>query len=176
MWKLVASFLLFVLVGCAGSKNLALLKSSANDLNFVFTGRIDQQSYRNIIDVINAHPHQKITIHANSNGGYIDGILEAMDAIHQHGQVIWNVSQYDKCVSACAVLGMSAKHINGKLSFHSVYTRYDAKSYKLLGNNDEIQQRLIGFGYDAQLIKQIFLSINIYRSIEFLNGKITVIN
>ena len=176
MWKLIHGFLLVLLIGCASSNNLALLKSATNDLNFTFSGRIDRESYRNLIEVINSYPNQHITIHANSNGGYIDGILDAMDAIHEHGKVTWSVTSYHQCVSACAVLGMSAQQINGKLSFHSVYTQYNSKTYKLLGNNDEIQQRLIDFGYDPQLVKQIFLSINIYRSLEFFNGKIKQVN
>ena len=176
MWKLINCLILILLTGCVGLKQIALLKTTPNQLNFTFSGRIDQESYRHIIEIINTYPNQAIVINANSNGGYIDGILEAMDAIHKHGNISWNVSNYDRCLSACAVLGMSAKTINGKLSFHSTYTRYDSKTFKLLVNNNEIQERLISFGYDPQLVKQIFLSINIYRSIEFMHGEITQVN
>ena len=164
-----------VLSGCADHGNRALL-SSVNHNVYSFQGPINSASYQNIIDILKANVDQLVIINANSNGGYIDGILEAMDAIHNHGQVTWNIKSYDACVSACAVLGMSAKNINGKLNFHSVYTRYNSKSYKLLGNNEEIQNRLIQFGYDAQLVKQFFKSVNIYRSIEFKDGKIIQIN
>ena len=174
MFKLLV-IIMFALSGCTDQGHLALL-NSVNQNVYSFQGRIDSISYQNIINILKINADLPVIINANSNGGYIDGILDAMDAIHNHGQVTWNVKSYDACVSACAVLGMSAKNINGKLNFHSVYTRYDSKSYKLLGNNDEIQTRLIQFGYDTQLVKQFFKSINIYRSIEFKDGKIIQIN
>lgn len=169
-------FLIIILVGllygCASPKKIAGLQPHSTDGSFIFSGSINNDTYDAIIATLNQFPNQEIIITVNSNGGYIDGILEAMDAIRDHGQVTWTVPNYNQCLSACAVLGMAAHNINGILGFHSTYTKYRSQSFKLLGNNEEIKSRLVSYGYDSSLVNQMFQSVNIFRSIEFKNGKI----
>lgn len=173
-FKKLSSYLIFLcLISCAGGGYYATPKY-LYDNYYSLTGRMDEKSYDAIIELIKNKPTQSIKILANSRGGYVAGILDAMDAIHKHGRVSWDVSAGSVCQSACAVLALSASKINGELDFHSVYGQYNKDKYMMLGNNDEIKNKLISFGYSQDLISKLFGSINIYKTLKFQDGVLSL--
>lgn len=161
---------LVILISCAGSNQYYAIPKHLNDNSYDLRGRIDEKTYIAIVENLKIHPKQRIKYIVNSSGGYVAGIIDAMDAIHQHGQVEWEVPPDNVCQSACALLALSASKINGSLDFHSVYGRYKEDKYIMLGNNQEIKNKLISFGYPENLLISLFDSINIYKKLEFKNG------
>ncbi len=168
--KFYISLLLLALISCAGSNQYYATPKLIYENSYELRGRIDEKTYIAIVENLKTHPKQHVKYLVNSSGGYVAGILEAMDAIHQHGQVEWEVLPGNICQSACALLAMSSKKINGNLDFHSVYSRYREDKYMMLGNNEEIKNKLMSFGYPENLIFSLFDSINIYKKLEFKNG------
>lgn len=159
-------FLLFLIAACASIQPSFEYKEG----DYYLDGDLTSESYRQLIELLAQNQGVPITIHARSNGGKVAGIENAMDAIHQHGQVYWKVARHSKCYSACALLGLSSSKIDGTLYFHSVYSSYKDVTYKLMAKNNGIRTRLISYGYDEALVSQLFSSINIYTKLKFNEG------
>ncbi len=138
---------------------------------YYLSGEISSNTYRSLIEVLNKNKGSTIYVLANSNGGWIAGIDEAMDAIRQHGQVNWEVSEHNICYSACALLGIAAKRINGTLQFHSLSASYKDSRYIMAGKNEELVEKIISYGYERELAEKLLNSVNIFTKVTFKDGK-----
>jgi len=163
---LLPIFFLVGLISCA-ENNSAVKYNEAND-KYYLSGDLNLHSYESIVNVLNQNQGKKITFIVNSLGGYVSGIEDAMDAIHRHGQVSWIVQR--NCYSACALLGISASHIDGTLYFHSINADYGNTSYASLVRNERITNKIISFGYNQSMAKKLLSSINIQIKLEFIDG------
>lgn len=159
---------MLVLAACAQAPKV--LHYDATRQVYHLDGDMDANSYQEIVDLLNHNLGREVTIVARSNGGRLVGLEGAMDAIRAHGQVHWIVPSSSHCYSACAVLGLSSARVDGALYFHSIFSSYKSTTYQLLGRNESIMNRLISYGYDKNMIEQLFKSVNIYKKLEFKNG------
>lgn len=168
MKRLLFLIFLFTLVSCAQPSKV--LRYDETNQVYHLNGDLDSNSYQEIADLLGQNKGKKITIIARSNGGRLVGLEGAMDAIHAHGQVYWNVPGNSHCYSACAVLGLSAAKIDGALHFHSIFSSYKSTTFQLRGRNHSVISRLISYGYDQDLVESLFQSVNIYKKLQFKNG------
>lgn len=106
----------------------------------------------------------------DSNGGRINGLEKAMDAIRSHGKVNWVVPEKNGCYSACALLGIAASKIDGTLYFHSPSSAYKNKDYMLAGRNQEIINRIVSYGYEQYMVERLLYSVNIFTKLKFIDG------
>lgn len=168
---ILCALLLAQLTGCAADhgKN-GLAKYSQKNDTYYFYGDIDSNSYQSIIDVLNQNKNKQVKFVVDSNGGWIDGLEPAMDAIRSHGNVYWVVPQNNGCYSACALLGISAAKIDGTLYFHSPSSAYKNKDFMLAGRNDEIIKKIVSYGYDQYMVERLLNSVNIYTKLKFNDG------
>lgn len=159
------------LAGCAADngKNGLVKYNHENDTHY-FYGDIDSNSYKSIIDVINQNKNKQVKFVVDSNGGWIDGLEPAMNAIRSHGNVYWVVPENNGCYSACALLGISAAKIDGTLYFHSPSSAYKNKDFMLAGRNDEIIKKIVSYGYDQYMVERLLNSVNIYTKLKFNDG------
>jgi|GEM_PF-2682957 len=168
MIKALLFTFLFVLVGCAQPSKV--LRYDEASQFYYLNGDLDSNSYEEIASLLAQNKGKKVTIIARSNGGRLVGLEAAMDAIHAHGQVHWKVPNNAYCYSACAVLGLSSSKIDGTLNFHSIFSSYKSTTFQLRGRNDSVISRLISYGYDKNLVEQLFQSVNIYKKLQFKDG------
>ena len=166
MKKIFYLLFLFVVAGCADNQS-AVKYNQTNDRHYL-SGDLNAHSYESIIQVLNQNQNKKVTFVVDSLGGYVSGIEDAMDAIHAHGQVNWIVR--NRCYSACALLGISASHIDGTLYFHSVNAEYGKTTYASLGRNERIIKRIVSYGYSQSMANKLLSSINIQTKLEFNDG------
>jgi len=156
------------MVGCAQSPKV--LRYDTVSQVYRLNGDLDSNSYQEIANVLAQNKNNPVTIVAKSNGGRLAGLEGAMDAIRAHGKVYWIVPSYSHCYSACAVLGLSASKIDGALYFHSIFSSYKNTTFQLMGRNESVMNRLISYGYDKNMIEQLFKSVNIYKKLQFKEG------
>ncbi len=168
---LLCALLASLLAGCAADhgKN-GLARYSAKNDTYYFYGDIDINSYQSIIEVLNQNKNKQVKFVVDSNGGWIDGLEHAMDAIRSHGNVYWVIPEGNGCYSACALLGISAAKIDGTLYFHSPSSAYKNKDFMLAGRNDEIIKKIVSYGYDQYMVERLLNSVNIYTKLKFSDG------
>ena len=161
------------LLGCAEntSKGGLARYNQSKDI-YYFYGDIDSNSYQSIIEVLNQNPNKEVKFVVDSNGGRINGLERAMDAIRSHGKVHWVVPENNGCYSACALLGISASKIDGTLYFHSPSSAYKNADYMLAGRNEVIIKRIVSYGYDQYMVERLLYSVNIYTKLKFKDGVI----
>lgn len=156
------------MAGCAQSSKV--LRYDTVSQVYYLNGDLDSNSYQEIAEVLARNQNNPVTIVARSNGGKLVGLEGAMDAIRTHGKVYWIVPNYSHCYSACAVLGLTAAKIDGVLYFHSIFSSYKNTTFQLMGRNESVMNRLISYGYDKNMIEQLFKSVNIYKKLQFKDG------
>ena len=163
--------LLYSLYGCAEntSKTGLAIHNQANN-TYYFYGDIDSKSYESIIQILDQNKNKEVRFVVNSNGGRINGLEKAMDAIRSHGKVHWLVPEKNGCYSACALLGIAAWKIDGILYFHSPSSAYKNKDYMLAGRNEEIINRLVSYGYEQYMVERLLYSVNIFTKLRFIDG------
>lgn len=83
-------------------------------------GNFDKDSYDKIKTALDSTQNKPTIIYAESFGGYADDIIKTADAIHNHGNVTWIVKEGSFCMSACAMVALGAKKIDGILHFHAI--------------------------------------------------------
>ena len=159
---------LIALTGCADTG--AVMKRQSSDNTYYLHGDVDANSYKSIIDVLSKNQRKPVTFVVDSNGGWITGIENAMDAMRAHGQVHWIVPENGGCYSACALLGISAAKIDGTLNFHSPSSSYKNSDYMLTGRNEQIIQKIVSYGYNRLLVERLLNSVNIYSKLKFKDG------
>lgn len=168
---LIYVLLLSQLAGCAAdNEKNGLAKYNQKNDTYYFYGDIDSNSYKSIIEVLNQNKDREVKFVVDSNGGWIDGLEPAMDAIRVHGKVFWVVPEQNGCYSACALLGISAAKIDGTLQFHSPSSAYKNKDFMLAGRNDEIIKKIVSYGYNQFMVERLLNSVNIYTKLKFNNG------
>ena len=170
--KFILYVLLFsALLGCAenNSKKGQARYNQANN-TYYFYGDTDSNSYESIIRALDQNKDKDVKFVVDSNGGRINGLEKAMDAIRSHGRVYWVVPEHNGCYSACALLGIAAAKIDGTLYFHSPSSAYKNEDYMLAGRNQEIINRLVSYGYDQSMVERLLNSVNIFTKLKFNDG------
>lgn len=168
MQQVILTFIFLLITGCAQAPKV--LRYDASHHLYYLNGDLDSNSYQEIAELLANNQYTPVTIVARSNGGKLVGLEGAMDAIRSHGHVYWVVPSYSHCYSACAVLGLSASKIDGTLYFHSIFSSYKNTTFQLMGRNESVMNRLISYGYDKNMIEQLFKSVNIYKKLRFKEG------
>ena len=159
------------MLGCAeNTSKVGLARYNQAKDTYYFYGDIDSNSYQSIIEVLNQNKDKQVKFVVDSNGGRINGLERAMDAIRSHGKVYWVVPEDNGCYSACALLGISAAKIDGTLQFHSPSSAYKNADYMLAGRNEEIINRVTSYGYDRYMVERLLHSVNIYTKLKFKDG------
>jgi hypothetical protein len=168
----IFNILLFSLIlqACATPSPSFIFNHS--DHIYYLNGDLQSSSYLDLIKILNENSGKPVTVIANSNGGKVMRIEDAMDAMRAHGQVYWKVKRGGRCYSACALLGLSATKIDGTLHFHSVFSSFKDTTYKFSARNISIRSRLISYGYDESFVNRLFDSIYIYTKLRFVDGKL----
>lgn len=159
--------ILTLLNGCVSGQG-TLIQESAQA--YKLSGQMSDASYRALIVVLEKNKDEPIEIIANSNGGWITGIDEAMDAIRKHGRVFWRVPQGGICQSACALLGIAANKIDGTLAFHSISATYNNNRYMMAGKDEELIEKIISYGYKQDTAERLLKSVNIFVKLNFKDG------
>lgn len=168
-WILAFS-LMVATTGCV--QNSTLVRHDPTSNTYLLYGEIDSNTYESIIEVLNKNQGHPVKFEVNSNGGWIAGLDRAMDTIRAHGQVHWEVPNHNVCFSACALLGIAASRINGKLQFHSLSATYRGSRYMLAGKNEEITKKIVSYGYDQKTAERMLNSVNIFSALTFKDGVI----
>ncbi len=164
-------FIIFtLLLSAACASNDGLLRRQAANNTYFLSGEMSGNTYRSLIEALDTSKGQPIHIVANSNGGWITGIDQAMDAIRSHGQVYWEVPRQSVCYSACALLGIAAQKINGTLQFHSPSASYNSNRYMMAGKNEELIEKIISYGYERETTEKLLKSVNIFSKLVFVDG------
>ena len=166
MKYLLSIFFVIGLVSCA--ENYSVVKYNETNDKYYLSGDLNLHSYESITQVLNRNKNKKITFVVDSLGGYVSGIEDAMNAIHNHAQVNWIVRS--RCYSACALLGIAASRIDGTLYFHSINADYGKTSYMSLARNERIIKKIISYGYNQQMANRMLSSINIQTKLQFRDG------
>jgi len=167
---LLLGLLLFLIPGC--SSTAGHVKTS-NEPNFYYiSGEINANTFDSIIKILKANHNKQITFVANSSGGWITGINDAMDSIREHGDVNWLVPRGSICNSACALLAISSNRIDGELGFHSLFATYKGHRYMMYGDNAKLVDKMISYGYPRELVEKLLNSVNIFYRLSFKEGKL----
>ena len=162
------SIVIFVLlIGCAS--NIPVVQQ-INDYDYKIVGKLDKPEYDEIISIVRTHPNELINFYVSSGGGTSADLMEAMDAVHNHGMVHWYTLNY--CDSACGVMALSTGHASGGIRLHSFYTRHHNHIYPAPEYNIRILEKLGNYGYDTKYLNHMFYSVEELWDIRLDDGKI----
>jgi len=137
--------------------------------HIMLSGTFDQTSYKKLKTVLDGHKTKRIYIYANSQGGIFsdrETIITLMKLIHSYDNIIW-ISN-GRCVSACAVIGASAKSTSGILTFHStlLISNQGKKIIMDKETNNKILNLLVSYGLNKEVFEKVLFS-NKDTSIKF---------
>ena len=114
-------------------------------------GTFDKDSYDKIKTALDSTQNKPTIIYAESFGGYANDIVKTADAIHNHGNVTWIVKEGSFCMSACAMVALGAKNIDGILHFHAI-TYSDTNNVNVNMTNSVVAM-LKSYKKDINLVK-----------------------
>jgi len=117
----------------------------------IIDGNFDKDSYEKIKIALNSTQNKPTIIYAESFGGYANDIVKTADAIHNHGNVTWIVKEGSFCMSACAMVALGAKKIDGILHFHAI-TYTDTNQVNIQMTN-QVVSMLKSYKKDINLVK-----------------------
>jgi hypothetical protein len=167
MLKLFNILLCVGLVGCAtASPNVAEI----NQLSYRVTGKLHKDEYDRIIELVRANTNRQIDFYVTSYGGNSEHLIDAMDAVYQHGQVHWYA--VDTCDSACAIMALATRHAHGEFKLHSFYSNHNHKVLAAPEYNERILARLKAYGYDTDRIHYMFDSVRVLWTVKIVDGEI----
>lgn len=154
-----------VLAGCATPPVVQQL----NEHDYKITGKLDKPEYDEIIRIVHSHPQEPVNFYVNSGGGTSSDLLEAMDAVHDHGMVHWYTIH---CDSACGVMALSTGHAQGGIRLHSFYQRKYGHIRAAPEYNQRVLERLGRYGYDVNYLDHMFLTVEQLWDVHLEDGKI----
>ncbi|NDB57483.1 hypothetical protein EB001_03460 [bacterium] len=114
-------------------------------------GNFDKNSYDKIKEALDKTNHKQTIIYAESFGGYANDITKTASLIHEHGNVTWKVEEGSFCMSACAMVALGSKKIEGILHFHAI-TFSDNENININLTNKTISELKL-YNKDIDLIK-----------------------
>ena len=153
------------MMGCATSEITKI-----GDQSYKVVGRLHKEEYDEIINIVQKHQGQPVSFYVTSIGGNSADLIPAMDAVHQHGMVYWQV--VDHCDSACAVLALATCHAHGKIKLHSFYAYHHHAAHAAPEYNERILDKLHSYGYDTTKMHHMFDSVEQLWTLNVVDGKI----
>jgi len=119
--------------------------------SILINGNFDKNSYDKIKNALDKTENKPTFIYAESFGGYADDIIRTAEIIHKHGNVTWVVREGSFCMSACAMVALGSKKIEGILHFHAI-TYSDTNQINIQLTNRVISI-LKSYNKDVDLVK-----------------------
>lgn len=155
------------LVGCATTPSEI---TKVSEQTYKISGRLHQNEYDQIIDIVKQHQGQPLNFYVTSIGGNSADLIPAMDAVYQHGQVHWYVVEH--CDSACAVMALATRHAHGQIKLHSFYSHRHHEVKAAPEYNERILDKLHSYGYNTDRIHHMFDSVEKLWTVNVIDGEI----
>ena len=141
-----------------------------NEHDWRISGKLDKPEYDEIISIVKSHPHEPVNFYVSSGGGTSADLLDAMDAVHNHGLTHWWI--LNQCDSACGIMALSTGHAHGGIRLHSFYRHQHHKLLPATEYNQTLLQKLGIYGYDVNYLNHMFHSVEELWDIHLEDGKI----
>lgn len=156
-----------ILLGCATEPPTI---AKLNEHDWRISGKLDKPEYDEIIRIVKSHPHEPINFYVSSGGGTSADLLDAMDAVHEHGLTHWWI--LNQCDSACGIMALSTGHAHGGIRLHSFYKHYHHKILPAPEYNQTLLKKLDTYGYDSHYLNHMFHSVEELWDLRLEDGKI----
>lgn len=141
-----------------------------SEQTYRITGKLHQDEYDQIINIVKQHQDQTLSFYVTSIGGTSADLISAMDAVYQHGRVHWYVVEH--CDSACAIMALATRHAHGQIKLHSFYSHHHHEVRAAPEYNERILAKLHSYGYDTARIHHMFDSVEKLWTVNVIDGEI----
>lgn len=160
-------FLCITLISCA---TISPEITKVSEQTYRIIGKLHQEEYDQIIDIVRQYPNQRLNFYVTSIGGTSADLIPAMDAVYKHGRVHWYVTEY--CDSACAVMALATRHGHGEIKLHSFYAYHHHAAHAAPEYNERILDKLHSYGYDTARMHHMFDSVEQLWTLNVVDGEI----
>jgi hypothetical protein len=167
MKNLYSIIIFILLLGCV--TNIPEIQK-INENSYKITGKLHKNEYDEIISIVKLSQGKPIFFYVNSLGGTSEDLLEAMDAVYEHGNVYWY--SVEKCDSACAIMGLATKHAYGDFRLHSFYSNHHHQIHAAPEFNAVIFKKLSSYGYNIDDISYMFDSVDVLWKVKIIDNNI----
>lgn len=133
---------------------------NATACEHIINGPFTITTYRNIEAIIESCKDKEVKVFANSLGGDATLLLQTMDKINSHRNVVWIVEPGSACLSSCAWTAIASREVRGKLYFHGIRNEHNHLTIENLKLQLWVHShKSIGFEQSSKMVKKDFWEI-----------------